>query len=219
MQNRPNKYKICYQNRINLWEQKKLHSFKNRKWLWLSSKNKKTIFGSIFFIQHRKSLRFIYKGFLRLRSLLRFSRSRMKQKQFTTLFNKYKRRSPRFFLFLNKLNTRLDYILYNTNFVKSVYQLRQLILHGGITVNGFVCTNPNRFLFSGDTVGVLPSFQYNIYKTIYTNPTIRKPLCSFLEVNYNTLSCVIFALDQSKKTSVPYDLENNSSLLNFISFG
>ena len=44
MQNRPNKYKICYQNRINLWEQKKLHSFKNRKWLWLSSKNKKNNF-------------------------------------------------------------------------------------------------------------------------------------------------------------------------------
>ena len=42
MANRPTKYKICYQNRINLWEQKKLYNFKHKKWLWLSSKKKKT---------------------------------------------------------------------------------------------------------------------------------------------------------------------------------
>ena len=44
MTNRPVKYKICYQNRINLWEQKKLYNFKHKKWLWLSSKKKKTLF-------------------------------------------------------------------------------------------------------------------------------------------------------------------------------
>ena len=217
MSNRPVKYKICYQNRINLWEQKKLYNFKHKKWLWLSSKKKKTLFGSIFFIQHRKSLRFLYKGFLRLRSLLRLSRSRIKRKQFLNLFNKFKKKSPRFYLFLNKLNTRLDFVLYNTNFVQSVYQIRQIILHRGVTVNGSICNTPSKFLFPGDIIKITPKFQYLVYKQVYTSNSIRKPLCSFLEVNYNTLSCFILSVNQENKSTVLYDTENNLSLLNFIS--
>ena len=217
MANRPTKYKICYQNRINLKKKKKLYNFKHKKWLWLSSKKKKTLFGSIFFIQHRKSLRFLYKGFLRLRSLLRLSRSRMKQKQFLSLFDKFKKKSPRFYLFLNKLNTRLDFVLYNANFIQSVYQIRQLIIHRGILVNGTICDTPSRFLSSGDTVEISSKFQYFVYKQLYSGTLVKKPLCPFLEVNYNTLTCMTLSTNQQNKISVPYDVESDLSLLNFIS--
>ena len=217
MANRPTKYKICYQNRINLWDQKKLYNFKHKKWLWLLSKKKKTLFGAIFFTPHRKSFRFLHKGFLRLRSLLRLSRSRIKQRQFLNLFNKFKKKSPRFYLFLNKLNTRLDFVLYNANFIQSVYQLRQLILHGGITVNGCVSKTPGRFLFSGDLVEIKPDLGFMVYKQLYTNPRLKKPLCSFLEINYNTLTCLILSINQQNRVVVPYDLEKNINMLNFIS--
>lgn len=217
MTNRPNKYKICYQNRINLWDRKKLHNFRHKKWLWLSSKKKKTLFGSIFFIQHRKSLRFLYKGFLKLRSLLRLSRSRIKQRQFLNLFNKFKKKSPRFYLFLNKLNTRLDFVMHNASFIQSVYEIRQLIIHGGITINGEVCTTPGRFLVPGDIIKITPKFQYRVYKQLYNENFVKKPLCAFLEVNYNTLTCFILSSNQDNKISTPYKLENNLGLLNFIS--
>ena len=42
------KYKVCYQNRINLWDRKKLTKFKfkfhNKKWGWLNSKKKKKLY-------------------------------------------------------------------------------------------------------------------------------------------------------------------------------
>ena len=109
------------------------------------------------------------------------------------------------------------FVLYNTNFIQSVYQIRQIILHGGVTVNGLICNSPSKFLFPGDIVKIIPKFQYLVYKKIYTSNSIKKPLCSFLEVNYNTLSCFILSVNQENKSTVPYDTENNLSLLNFIS--
>ena len=213
-----NKYKICFQNRINLWGQQKLFTFRNKKWSWLSSKNKKTIFGSIFFIKHRKSLRFLYKGFIRLRSLLRYSRSIIKQKQFLSILNKFKNKSPKFYLFLNKLNTRLDFVLYNSGFIGSVYKFRKVILHGGILVNGSITKSPSIFLREGDLVEFNPFCKYAHYKHIYSTCRIKKPVCSFLEINYNELTITILPLLKKNLDFVPYENTENLSLLNFLSF-
>jgi len=92
-----------------------------------------------------------------------------------------------------------------------------MIIHGGITVNGEICNTPGCFLVPGDTVKINPKFQYMVYKQLYTTNLIKKPVCPFLEVNYNTLTCFILSMNQENKTSTPYQLENNLSLLNFIS--
>jgi ribosomal protein S4 len=92
-----------------------------------------------------------------------------------------------------------------------------MIIHGGITVNGKVCNTPGCFLVPGDTVKINAKFQYMVYKQLYTTNFVKKPVCPFLEVNYNTLTCFILSMNQDNKTSTPYQLENHLSLLNFIS--
>ena len=140
----------------------------------------------------------------------------MKQRQLFSLFFKYKRKSPKFILFLNKLNSRLDFVIYNSNFVNSVFHIRQLISHGFVVVNGAKCTNPGFFLHLGDIVSFTPEFKLYIYKWIVQKGYIRKPLCSSLEINYNTLASMFFYTDFS---SVPYTIEDKTDLgvLNFIS--
>ena len=212
------KYKICSQNRINLWESQKLEGFKHKKWSWAFNKrNKRTIFSSAFFIQHRKSLRFLYKGVLRLSVLLRLSRSKINRKQFTTLFSKFRNKTPSFFLFLNRLNTRLDFILYNSNLLNSIFKIRQIILHGGVMINGKKCISPNIFLQEGDIIQITPKLKYTLYKELYNDQVLRKPLCPYLEVNYNTLTCAVLSTNRQNKSSVPYEVENNQLyLMNFL---
>lgn len=211
-----NKYKICFQNRINLWGQQKMFNFRNKKWGWCSSKNKKTVFGSIFFIQHRKSLRFLFKGFLRLRALLRFSRSLIKNKQFVRLFKNFNKKSPKFNLFLNKLNTRLDFVIYNSGFLGSIFLIRQQILHGCIVVNGVVNKSPNFFLKSGDLIEIQMFKRYHAFKKLYLNTFLKKPLCSFLEINFNNLSITLLPLLKKNFIETPYEDSKNIGLLNFL---
>lgn len=211
-----NKYKICFQNRINLWNQQKLYKFRNKKWLWSSSKNKKTLFSSIFFIQHRKSLRFLFKGFLRLRSLLRFSRSLIKNNQFISLLKIFNKKTPKFHLFLNKLNTRLDFVIFNSGFFKSVFSIRQHILHGCITVNGYIINSPNLYLKSGDIVEIKNSYKYYVFKNLYTFDYLKKPLCHFLELNLNNLSIILLPSFKKNFIQLPYEDSKNLGLLNFL---
>jgi len=216
MSNVKTKYKICFQNRLNLWNQDKVSNFRKKKWSWNFSKNKKTIFSSIFFVEHRKSLRFIFKGFLRLRSLLRFSRSLIREKQFMTVLKKLKKRTPKFFLFLNKINTRLDFVLYNTGFFSSIFEVRQVIIHGGIIVNGSVNKKPSMYLKEGFSVSLRPHIKYVIFKRIYQRQALLKPLYDLIEINYNTLSITVLPFSKSSRRVVPYSDASKIGVLNFI---
>ncbi len=211
-----NKYKICFQNRINLWNQQKLYKFSKKKWSWFSSKKNKTLFNSIFFIQHRKSLRFLFKGFLRLRSLLRFSRSLIKNNSFIKLLKTFNKKSPKFYLFLNKLNTRLDFVIFNSGFFKSIFSIRQYILHGCITVNGYSVNSPNIYLKSGDLVEIVNCHKYYVFKNMYTFDNLKKPLCHFLELNLNNLSIILLPSLKKNFTQLPYEDSKNLGLLNFL---
>jgi ribosomal protein S4 len=202
MSNIKTKYKICFQNRINLWDKEKLLNFRKKKWTWANSKNKRTILSSIFFVQHRKSLRFLFKGLLRLRALIRFSRSLIKQRQITTV--------------LNKLNTRLDYIIYNSGLIQSVFEIRQAITHGGVLVNKQVQKSPHFFLKEGDFVEIKEDFKYAVYKNLYEKKRIEKPLIDFMEVNYNTLAITLLPVSNKSLRNAPYKDLNNINLFNFM---
>ena len=208
------KYKICFQNRLNLWNHKKLLNFKNKKWRWVSFSKKKEIFDSIFFVQHRKSLRFLFKGILRLKALLRLSRSLIRTKQFINIFNRLKNKSPHFNLFLNKLNSRVDFALYNSGIVRNVFTIRQYILHGFVTINLEKVRTPNVFLKPGDLLEFSPAIKYSIFKNIYGQVPLPKPLSYIFEINYNTLSLVVLP---HGGIAVPYNSADNLELMNFVS--
>ena len=57
-----------------------------------------------------------------------------------------------------------------------------------------------------------------VYKKLYTTNHIKKPICPFLEVNYNTLTCFLISSNKEVKSTVPYDLTSGISILNFISY-
>ena len=124
-------------------------------------------------------------------------------------FIKAKKGRPRYLDFLNQLESRLDVCLYRSNFFKSPGQVRQVINHGFIYVNGSLVNKPGYILRENDIV------QYNyLCSKFYLNSGKRKTRSWHLEVDPLTFSFIY--LGYFTKENIP--LHDNTSLyfLNYI---
>ena len=85
-----------------------------------------------------------------------------------------------------KKEYRLDLILYNLKFFLSLYQAKQYIKNGFVSVNNVIIKSENVILWKGDIIKVSDK------KTNCWNKIVKKELIfSFLEVDYYTKTFVI----------------------------
>ena len=59
-------------------------------------------------------------------------------------------------LFLRDIERRLDVVVFRCCFARSAYHGRMLVLHGKVSINGQVVTDPGRLLEPGDLITVEP---------------------------------------------------------------
>ena len=112
-----------------------------------------------------------------LRHLLKNSYSFLKNKQLKKLFFKSRTKNLSNFIFLKKLNTRLDavvyHFLYHLNIFKSFHQLRKFILYKGMLINNKLCKNPNTQIKPNDIIELPKEPKLNIilllFKTRFCN--------------------------------------------------
>jgi len=60
-------------------------------------------------------------------------------------------------LFMSEVERRLDVIVFRCCFARSVYEARNMVIHGKVKLNGRKASDPNRLLTPGDLITVTPS--------------------------------------------------------------
>lgn len=89
------------------------------------------------------------------------------------------------------LESRLDIILYRSNFFSSVFSARQYINHKKVYVNGLLVTKPGYKIFIDDIISLENPGSF--YKQVGTRLRDGNVLCNYpnyMEVNYK-LGCII----------------------------
>jgi ribosomal protein S4 len=170
------KNKLLYQTKINIWgvNQELLSArLKKKKWNFLRFANRQdkklpTFKFSPFsrnFV--RRFNRYNFKNNLYLRKLVRFKYGRLKNKELYALF----RKTNNYKDFINLLGTRLDIFLYRIfKKNKSIFNLRQLLIHKGVSINGRAVKSPNFRLKKFDIISLnIKDFSeyYFLYQTPY----------------------------------------------------
>ena len=93
----------------------------------------------------------------------------------------------RYYFILNKLERRLDYILYKSYFVLNLKQSKQLIKHGHIKINNYSIKNSSYYVSQGDFISISYKYhsliKYNLNRTNYHEIVVPKSL----QINYKTL--------------------------------
>ena len=86
-------------------------------------------------------------------------------------------------MFLNLLEKRLDVILFRSNFVLSIRNARQLILHNHVYVNNKVVRESSFLVKAGDIIKLSPKIHKKV--KLYVVLSEFWPLTpSYLQVNY-----------------------------------
>lgn len=203
-------YKKFVKLNKNAQNRKKLLNFKRRKWqrliLYLNKLSNincfklhdqtryvipkfNNYFGGNFKtnLHNKQSLSLFYGGIAQKR--LKFI---VKKSLATPKRNRYLK-NPRFLL-LEMLESRLDVILYRSNFVKSIRSAGQMITHGQIKVNGSVVRIKSFVVKKGDRVDIEPEFHNLIASNInskITNPYLWPFPPKYLDVNYRTFQIIL----------------------------
>jgi ribosomal protein S4 len=172
------KKKLLYQTKLNIWKwdqgilSKKL---KGQKWGFLKLKKNKTStldsfrFRPFLYNSSRDNLKNNFRNNLYLRKIIRLKYARLKNKEFHKLY-KESRRDYRSLII--RLASRLDVIVFNILQPKSIFQVRQFILHGKVLVNGLKVKTPSISLKVYDVISFRFSDLSNI-KFLYRNNTGR----------------------------------------------
>jgi len=94
-----------------------------------------------------------------------------------------------FFIYLMEL--RLDVLLYRLNFVNSIRESRQLVLHGLVVINKKIIRNPSYVLKLNDLLSFKKTYIYTFKKKLYKNIKSQNFLISsipnYIEYSLKTL--------------------------------
>lgn len=114
------------------------------------------------------------------------------------------------------LESRLDVILYRSNFFTSIFAARQYISHKKVYVNGLLVTKPGYKIFINDII-LLENSGF-LYKQTSQRLQENSILCNYpnyLEVNYK-LGCVILTrMPKIEDLPYPFFITPNSLVHNF----
>ena len=117
-----------------------------------------------------------------------------------------------------KLETRLDNILFRSHFATSIFQARNLISRKSVSVNGKPITISSSYLNDGDLVSINPNHWKNLYKEA-ENP-FRKIwgfVPSYLDVNFGSCSVILMRHPKYEEIPIPYDRKLISQMGNYYS--
>ncbi|KAJ2145876.1 hypothetical protein IW136_000814 [Coemansia sp. RSA 678] len=113
------------------------------------------------------------------------------------------------------MERRIDFILFRSHFVSSVWSARQMILHGNVKLNGKTFRYPSHTVKDGDVVSIDPesvttlvkpsngSSVFDFVPRAFQQPWMFIP--EYLEVNYNTCSTIFLRepITKPNSTEVP----------------
>ena len=116
-------------------------------------------------------------------------------------------------LFINKLENRLDTILYRSHFAKSIRESRMLINHKHVYVNGNIINHGSYRLEKGDVISLSSSVSNLIKINVYSSNLWPLPP-EYLQVNYKTFQISILDIENKYYLSIlfPFWLDLNTIL-------
>ncbi|KAJ1920656.1 hypothetical protein H4219_001215 [Mycoemilia scoparia] len=118
-------------------------------------------------------------------------------------------------LTFSDMERRVDFIVFRSHFASSIWNARQLVLHGKVYLNGKKFRHPSHLVKDGDIVSVKPESVATLSKPEGGGQELKftpRPyqqafmfLPEYLEVDYNTCSTVFLRspLTQPGKTELP----------------
>ena len=211
------KFKSLSRLGFNINEHPKIFHDKMKKKKWVRFKNvlprKTTEYGALLLAKQR--LKYFY-GNITERNILNLYK---KGKNF---------RGNNGVNFLKQLEKRLDTVLFRSRFSNSFQDIRQLIAHGHICVNGKVVKTSSFILEPGDRISVKSTSYPMVLKKVLksletylniTNNTSSSEVFNFqhklklltqpdyLEVNFNILECVFINNPSVEQLIYPFPLD------------
>jgi len=119
--------------------------------------------------------------------------------------------------FVYLLESRLDIVLYRSNFFSSIYTAKQFINHKKVFVNGLVVNKPGYKLSINDIITVS---NYNTFykdlKVRLQNNSVLVNYPKYLEVNYKIGSIIFTRLPETSEVPFPFFMDLNNIKHNFI---
>jgi len=170
------KKKLLYQTKVNFWgvnESRLSLRLKKKKWNFLRffAREKKSMltfkFSPFSRAFGKRFNRYNFKNNMYVRKIIRLKYGRLKNKELYKLFKK----SYNYKKFIEFLGSRLDIFLHRIlKKKKSVFNIRQLLSHKGVLVNGRLVQSPNFALKKFDVISLklnVFSEYYFLYQTPY----------------------------------------------------
>jgi ribosomal protein S4 len=182
------KTKYITKTRVNLWNNTRILNSQKLKWKFFKrSQDKSRVFGN-FYSRGNKQIRFLFNNLLKFEQILRINKGKIKKRQFKDSYKKLQYKPSRLLYFINGLEKRLDVFLYRTGIFKNIFELRQIISHSNVLVNGKIVKVSSYVLKPNDLIEITNSRV--IFKNIRSSRFINKPLNESFEFNYNILKGV-----------------------------
>ena len=120
---------------------------------------------------------------------------------------------PLYNLFINRLENRLDTILYRSHFTKSIREARMLINHKHVYVNGNIINHGSFILEKGDVVNLSDNVCNLAKLNVYSSNLWPLPP-EYLQINYKTFQISILDIENKYYLSIlfPFWLDFNTIL-------
>ncbi len=115
------------------------------------------------------------------------------------------------------LESRLDVIMYRSNFFNSIFAARQFINHKGIYINGNCVTKPSFKLYINDII-ILAEI-YKFYKNFIQNLINDKILTNYpcyLEINYKLGLISLVKMPMNREVPFPFFMNLNNLTHSFL---
>jgi small subunit ribosomal protein S4 len=107
---------------------------------------------------------------------------------------------------LIELETRLDAVVLRAGFARTIYQARQFVTHGHITLNGAKVDRPSHAVEPGDIVSVRPSSRDNTpFLTAAAGAHAPAAPVSYLDVNLPSLTAQLLRRPERREIPVVCD--------------
>lgn len=130
------------------------------------------------------------------------------QGQFTSLYHQAKN-SPGHTgqNFLSLLETRIDTVLFRSNFARSFFEARQMINHGHVLVDGHTVTSPSCLLAPAQVIHFPPS-SYSILqsRSLWDQEGPFLEECLYLSIDMENLSCAFLYSPPLHEILYPFEI-------------
>lgn len=140
----------------------------------------------------------------------------LKRSQFKRLYlDAGKKKAFSWNYLLLTLESRLEVVLYRTNLFNSVFELRQMLIHGNIFVNGKVVNKPNVDIKFNDLITIKPELYRKLIKKFKSRLAEDRVLCNYpkyIEVDYSVGSVIMHRAPRVSEIPYPFKV-NLESLL------